>query len=82
MSRAALRAAAAALAGACLACAGGPRATSGPSVVSSEIPAPTSFASPLEARATMLMLEDERRFDPGPIESAAGDADPEVRAAA
>jgi len=41
-----------------------------------------SFASPLEARATMLMLEDERRFDGVALEAAATHPVPAVRRAA
>ncbi|HWC64603.1 MAG TPA: hypothetical protein VG777_00870, partial [Thermoanaerobaculia bacterium] len=85
MNRSALRAAGAALAAACLACAGTSRPAAAPAVLSSEIPPPSgsvSFATPLEARATMLMLEDERRFDGPAISAASENPDPAVRAAA
>lgn len=45
-------------------------------------PPPATFTSPEEARATLLMLEDERRFDEAGFRGAAASADPAVRRAA
>jgi cyclophilin family peptidyl-prolyl cis-trans isomerase/HEAT repeat protein len=85
MNRSPLRAAGALL-GTAVACAGGrrPAVTSAPERPFSAPPpaAEVSFASTLEARATMLMLEDERRFDGSAIAAAAKNPDPAVRAAA
>jgi len=85
MNRSPLRAAGALL-GAAVACAGGrrPAVTSAPERPFSPPPpaAEVSFASTLEARATMLMLEDERRFDGAAIDAAAKNPDPGVRGAA
>ena len=87
MSRSPLRAAGALLA-ACIGCAGARRPAPGPAAAGaspSESAAPSravSFASTLEARATMLKLEDERRFDPAAIGAASDHPDPAVRAAA
>ncbi len=85
MNRSALRAAGVLL-GSAVACAGGRRAAVTPREERppSEAPPPVavSFVSTLEARATMLMLEDERRFEQAPIEAAAENPDPAVRAAA
>jgi len=84
MIRLSRRAAGAAALGACLACASRPPAAS----PAAREPSPTrpaagvAFASPLEARATLLMLEDERRYDGAAIEAAAGHSDPRVRAGA
>ncbi|HKB70242.1 MAG TPA: peptidylprolyl isomerase [Thermoanaerobaculia bacterium] len=83
MNRPGLRAAGAALVAVLVGCAGARRPGRAP--VPSEAPAPArtaSFASTLEARAAMLMLEDERRFDAAALAAAAGSPDPAVRTAA
>ncbi len=86
MNRLPLRAAGALL-GATIACAGGRRPAAAPveaPPAAAPVPAPAeaSFASTLEARATMLMLADERRFEPAAIGAAADHPDAAVRAAA
>ncbi len=54
----------------------------GPSPRAAAPPPPVAFASPEEARAMLLMREDERRFDEGVFRAAAGSSDPAVRRAA
>ncbi|HET9795670.1 MAG TPA: HEAT repeat domain-containing protein [Thermoanaerobaculia bacterium] len=81
MNRFPLRAAGALL-GATIACGGARRPSTVPREAAPAAPPKTSFASTLEARATMLMLEDERRFEPAAIDAAAGNPDAAVRAAA
>ena len=90
MNRGPLRTAGAlAAAGLTLACASSRRpappaaenAGSGPSPRETA-PPPAAFGSEREARAAMLMLEDERRFDGPAIEAAASRPEPRARAAA
>ena len=75
-------AAAGALLATLVACAGARHAPPAGSAPGPAASAPAPFSSPLEARAAMLMLEDERRFDADAIARAANGADPAVRAAA
>jgi cyclophilin family peptidyl-prolyl cis-trans isomerase len=83
MNRSPLRAAGAAALGACLACATRPPSAAPPPERPPAPPASAvAFATPLEARATMLMREDERRFDAAAIEAAAAHPDARVRASA
>lgn len=85
MNRFARQAAGAAALGACLACASGRSAPSRPGAEAAPPRAAAetaAFASSLEARATLLMLEDERRYAGAAIEAAAAHSDSRVRAAA
>ena len=83
MTRFPLRAAGAAALGACLACATRSPVSAPPPERPPAAPArAVVFATPLEARATMLMREDERRFDAAAIEAAAAHPDARVRASA
>jgi cyclophilin family peptidyl-prolyl cis-trans isomerase/HEAT repeat protein len=81
MSRLLLRVVGAAIPFACWACAAR-HPSSRPVPAEERAPHEIVFASTREARATMLMLEDERRFDPLSIEAAARNPDPSVRASA
>jgi cyclophilin family peptidyl-prolyl cis-trans isomerase/HEAT repeat protein len=84
MNRFPLRAAGAAALGACLACATRPPAApaSAPEHPRAAPAEAVAFASSLEARATMLMREDERRFDAPAIDAAAAHPDARVRGSA
>ena len=83
MNRGLRRAAGAATLGACLACASPRRAAPLRPAPAEPLPArEVIFASPLEAAATLLMLEDERRWDGAAIGAGAVHPDGAIRASA